>query len=914
MPSTNLPVAVDPFVGRDDVVSRLQRAVDEGMLYVVGPPGSGKTRTTIEAVRRAMESGAVGEAWYVDLVPVKSVDGIVRALGDATRLATPPSEQADGALAHYGRVLSSRNRAVVILDNAEHCSVDTRHAAEQLAAAGVRVVITSRRRPDDDVPTFSLGALNADDARALFFERMRRYRPTHQPTDEERELVGRLTQRLDGLPLAIELAAARTQVLDLDVLLQRLDEQSGSLATSSALERSFASSWDLLDEDERTILRRCTVFHGSFEATAAEAIFDDGETDVLDTLQRLRSHSLLAASEHGGRLRLRLLQSLADFVGPRAEALPPQYEPQFRRYYAKLAERWLPRLHRDDAVRARELLQLDFDNLLAAYRLCVRDGDLQHAGALFETLRELMLAGGAYRALADLGEEYLAAHRDEAVTATAIVHLGKTTAEGMLGLREAATADVEAAREIAETVGDPTLLCRADYRTGWLQWVAGDVDAGLLWMRRALERARDEHLDEWHARALYAEATQMESRRKAPVHVLVDRFESAVRAAQRVENLSYEALSWSGLTATWLNRGFPERASESARHAVELFETLGDGVRLAKARLDASEMELERGDVDAAGDDARAAIEGARRLGISWVEFLATITLTKVAIDTGSRARFEEAKSDLDALQPQVAQPTFVADADLARAIGEWTFGDPSRAYGDVMHATELLEAVFESVVELLTRSLRVALSLIVTGEFDTDELEELREAADSLEKSDWLRHFIDAVDQFARLDGAAPESVEAWYRFVLGATVGEATVASRSFWVRHLLNGLGEEAPEFVTEAVAYAVEHPLEEPLLFARGRQWLRPPGGEWSDLSNRPQLVELLELLTERGDQGAKKDAIRDHLWPGEKLHPKSAKNRLHAAISMLRKAGAPVEYHSGKYRIDPATPVVVLEST
>ncbi len=306
------------------MLSSLQAAAR--LVTVVGPGGVGKTRLARQ----------VGRAWVgVEAAPVRLVcldaarDGPTLRASVAEVLGLPVSSGPPD-MEHLGRILASSGPLLLVLDNLEQ----VRSAAAQAASAwlqaapDLRLLGTSRERlrvPGERVfelaPLAPLGA-----GAALFIERAREACPGFEAEGEALNAVRSLVTHLDGLPLAIELAAARCVVLSPRQILDRLvDRGSGSLARGprvgpprqSSLDQAMRWSWELFTPAEQACLAQIAVFDGTFDLAAAEQVvaLPPGSPDVLDLFQALREKSLLAAASAGDRPRFRMLVCVREFAG-----------------------------------------------------------------------------------------------------------------------------------------------------------------------------------------------------------------------------------------------------------------------------------------------------------------------------------------------------------------------------------------------------------------------------------------------------------------------------------------------------------------------------------------------------------------------------------------------------------------------
>jgi predicted ATPase/DNA-binding SARP family transcriptional activator len=313
-----LPVALTSFVGRGreltDVVDTLGRA---RLVTVVGPGGVGKSRLTLELAHRVASDR---EVWFIELAPL--VDGA--AVADAVAAGIGAPERAPDA----GRAAPTATQraierlgdrdAVVILDNCEHVADDVAAVVVALlrGCPNVRILATSREPLTvDGEHQVPLEPLDDATASTLFVERASAVQPLIATDGEHDPAVATLVRHLDGLPLAIELAAARTKTLPIAEIASRLHERfrllrrtsRGAMARHAGLEAAIAWSYDLLFDDDRRAFRRFAVFSGGAMADAAEWVCG---ADALELASRLVDRSLLRADTGGHAVRFTMLESL----------------------------------------------------------------------------------------------------------------------------------------------------------------------------------------------------------------------------------------------------------------------------------------------------------------------------------------------------------------------------------------------------------------------------------------------------------------------------------------------------------------------------------------------------------------------------------------------------------------------------
>jgi predicted ATPase/DNA-binding CsgD family transcriptional regulator len=409
---TNLPAALTSFVGREREVDEVGCLLTGArLLTLTGSGGCGKTRLALEVAARRRPDGLDG-VWLADLAALNDPDRVVAtvaaALGIRDEAGRSPLEALAGAL--------RGQRVLLVLDNCEHLLDACAHVAEALlrACPDLRVLATSReplgvagevrwRVPSLAVPVarMPLDDLAGYGAVRLFVERAAAVRPGFALTVANAPAVVETCIRLDGIPLAIELAAARVAVLPPEQVLERLDDRfrlltgggRTALPRQQTLRAAVDWSYDLLTAPERTLFDRLSIFAGGWTVDAAEAICA-GEAvaaaDVFDLLARLVDKSLVQVEESvAGAARFRLLETLRQYG---AERLTQRGETDVIRarhatHYLALVEQAAPALRGADQGWWLARLAADADNLRTALRWLAGQGELapayRLAGALW---------------------------------------------------------------------------------------------------------------------------------------------------------------------------------------------------------------------------------------------------------------------------------------------------------------------------------------------------------------------------------------------------------------------------------------------------------------------------------------------------------------------------------------------------
>jgi predicted ATPase/class 3 adenylate cyclase len=662
----NLPTQATPFLGREREVAEvvaLLRSSDARLVTLTGPGGTGKTRLALQAAAELLDAFPDG-VFFVPLAALRDPELVPSAIASGLGLR----DQAGQTPAQAVREALAGKRLLLVLDNVEQVAASASFVGELLAAAPVLEVLATSRLPlrlraEREFPVTPLALPPANgtapeqllqyEAVRLFVERTQAVRAGFALTPEIAPAVAEITQRLDGLPLAIELAAARVRLLPPAALLARLEKRLPLLtggprdapARQQTLRDAIAWSYDLLTPEEQVLFRRLSIFAGGFSLEAAEAVANQGgELDVLDGVDRLSEHSLLRpVAGTDGEPRFTMLETIREYG---LERLQQSGEAEATRrahteFFLALVEEAEPKLTSPEQLAWLERLEAEHDNLLAALgwavasdaqialrlagglawfwyfrgylregrawldRILAASGDPGplHVGA-FAAAGRLARHLGDYRgaiALLERSLELARSFQDRRVEALALHELGALAglAEGDAAQEAALT---EASLALWRELGDSWGTARTLNNLGYEAYLQGDLDRavslldeGVTLARAAGDRSVLAYIVD--SRGVVAEA-QGELERAA------DLYQEALTLAQQVGNPLVEAFALSSLAGMAARQGQPVRAARMWGAASALRDAIGTRLPLEEEERFAQPLSAVR---EILGEDAFAA-------------------------------------------------------------------------------------------------------------------------------------------------------------------------------------------------------------------------------------------------------------------------------------------------------------------
>jgi predicted ATPase/DNA-binding XRE family transcriptional regulator len=682
----NLPAQLSTFIGREREVSEVRALVESSRLVTLtGAGGAGKTRLGLQVAAELLDRSGDG-VWLVELAAVTDEDAVAPAVSEALRLGARPARQGRPVLETLLDALAPQD-VLIVLDNCEHLIGGCAKTAELILRRCPRVhLLATSREPLGiggetiyRVPSLSLpgpddtgpAAPGSCDAVALFADRARGHGVALPADEQAGSLVVSICRRLDGMPLAIELAAARLRSMSLAELHDRLDQRfrlltGGSrtaLARQQTLRAAVGWSYSLLTGAEQVLLGRLSVFAGSFGLDAAEAVCGSGGLDLLDVADLLGSlvdKSLVVAEPAGVGLRYRLLETIRLFAAERlAEAgddAAAAVAAAHCAHFLALAEAaavhltgpeqgsWLARLHADQA------------NLRRAG---------QHAAGCPDGTALVLRLGVA------LDRYWRARSREQEALGLLVPVLRRPDARADLALfgaalvtatRAAFYIDVPLARQLAEQAVQVArrlggrLLTESLAELGVACFFAGEPTAGLPFGQESVERARNlgddvllgrslmlylmtiDTIDPARSPPLYTEAIACTGRsgdhltdsflqRNAGWAALSADDVPAARAHLEAAAQAARQIGWKHTVAT-LRLGVVQRAEGDLDGARSTFEAglrisrrTGDNLSLSVACLYLACVTGDAGDWDRAATLHGVAQAFVDRMGSPWQEF-----------------------------------------------------------------------------------------------------------------------------------------------------------------------------------------------------------------------------------------------------------------------------------------------------
>jgi predicted ATPase/class 3 adenylate cyclase len=605
---SNLPSPTGPLVGRAaDLESLIELVRERRVVTITGPGGVGKTRIVIELGRLLAPEFLDGVA-FITLAEVTDPAQFLPAVAD-----TLDVKEAEGRTLGDGvAALIGDKKALLLLDNLEQVLPAASEVSGLIERCPVLQIVTTSRTPlriaaEQEYPlaplalppssdTDSTESLMAYPAVALFVERARPTRGSFDLTPENAGAVAAVCRRLDGLPLALELAAARLRLLSPDALLERLDHALDVLTSGprdtperqQTLRATIDWSHSLLDESEQRLFRRMAVFAGGCTFADVEIVCTDPGENVLDELESLVDKALVQAG--GQRGRLRMLQTIGEYARERLESAGEARAVALRhaRRYAELAQTIRDGIEGTDQISSLEHgiaeesnLQAALDTLLAT----ARDGDAGACEAGLQICGDLWLYWHI-RGKNLTARQYSAAFLDGCTDAspTGAARAGALFTAGLaswaLGQLERANDEWAEAYRVAAEIEADRELCLGAFLHGF-GLLGFDLEAGLRRTNESIERSRA--LGFTWAEAFASTLDGILNAVAGDLDTAQTRYSQALGIQRRIGDEEGAGLSLGGLAGLASRRGDLTGALDLYRQSLAAYEAIGD--RAEEARI-----------------------------------------------------------------------------------------------------------------------------------------------------------------------------------------------------------------------------------------------------------------------------------------------------------------------------------------
>ncbi|HUO38361.1 MAG TPA: LuxR family transcriptional regulator [Mycobacterium sp.] len=821
----NLPAQLTSFVGRAQQIEDVRQLLgDNRLVTLTGAGGAGKTRMAVQVAAQLVAVFGDG-VWYVDLAPITDAGHVEVAVARALGLPDQPSRSTMDTLIRF----IDQRRILVVLDNCEHLlqACATLVVALLGASSSLTVLATSREpigvagEVSWRVPSLSL----SDEAIELFTDRARRALPEFRLAGDNTTTVAEICRRLDGMPLAIELAASRVRALSLEDILAGLHDRfrllTGGTRTAVRRQQTLRASVDwsyaLLTEPERVVFRRLAVFMGSFDLDAAQAVAGGGDLaayQVLDELTLLVDKSLVVAEKTSGKTRFRLLETMRQYalekLGESGEA--DAVRTRHRDHYIAMAAR----LENPTRLALEQLIDeanAEIGNLGAAFAWSRQTADVDLALQLASALQPLWLRGRVREGSVWLDAALSAADAKVAGVSPAMRARALADKAWLDNMRNIADnlARAQRALAIARELDDPPLLVRALTACGRV--AVHDADLAERYLAEASELARVSG-DEWRLSSiLYSRALAAILGHGDPIAARAAAEEGRKLADAVGDRLYSRGCRWC-LGGAQVAFGDLDAAIAQFRGLVAEAETAHDSIWTANGLTSLSLALAYHGEAAAARATALAAAAPAADIG----EFQEGAAYTAVAVAALAGGDVEQAADASEAAQKRLTgRPAMAATNANPMAQVALAHGDLRAARGLIDDAVTAA-AGWQLSLALTTRA-RIAAAQGEPGQAERDARDALARAAtpraylavpDILECLADLRCTTDSTAEAARLFAAAHS-----IRTRLGIARFQIYDAGHEAALAVLRNAMGRTAFEAswaegaalsIEEAIAYA------------------------------------------------------------------------------------------------------------
>ena len=912
MRQTDLLRQATTFIGREASLAAVEDLLGSTarLLVITGPAGIGKTRLAMQYALRRVETARGGRSatsvCWCDLTEARDLDGIGSALAAALQIPLTSTDTSEEVVERVARAIASRGRILMILDNFEQV-VNFASASIgrwMAAASSARFLVTSRERlrlPSEHVheltplvlPEHSVAAEESEAVR-LLLDRVRTIRRDYVITPHEAPIVAEIVRQLDGIPLAIELAAARMAVFGPRAVLERLPRRldllgHGARDASSregTLRGAIDWSWDLLEPWERVALAQCSVFRGGFSLEAAEQVLDlssqQAAPPVVDIIQALREKSLLRAMLPFARSpRFGFYLCIREYAAEKLTADPSNEVIQGRHatYYTHTGHQWARETDVEPGGERREALVVEQENLLASieWALSGSNPTVDHVRMALHGLLGLAVVV-ADRGPLPLERRLLetalgmpaAPSVEPALRAEALTTLGN--AERLLGDLSAAARHLHEAIALAEGLQHPSLEATARIRLGSLLFEKGGLDEAVPQLDRALELGErsGDALAQGRAIGMLGVLAISQGR----LDEALERQERAAELLRSTGNERDTAITLDNLGVVYMVRGAFDEAEQRFEEARAIQHRLGNRTQELMAAGHLAVLAHMRGRLEHARRMYEEIVVGMREVGRRHYEGMFHGYLGILCHEQGrlpeARRSYGFAVQILKDLGVRLSGAVFSAHRAVVEA-----------ASGDIERAERMLSDVEK---EMLPTDPAAARAIVQVQRAHI----ELGLAAQAMTAGD--------NEQAALHRGAAQRIVAAAERSggkqpSLLSSSGDLRLTMRLLDRAFEADRLQQVSARVST--LDLDAEENLDTLIVHWQG-DWFRPPRGKRITCDRRQAARRLLVKLTQQRVEAPgvaiESDMLLEVGWPGERIAAKAARNRLYVTLATLRKLG------------------------
>jgi predicted ATPase/class 3 adenylate cyclase len=747
----NLPSQPSLFVGRQaelDEITGLMLSETVRLLTLTGPGGTGKTRLALQSSAELIDHFADG-TYFIDLAPIRDPDAVPTMIARTIGL----TESSNGSMLEDLKDQLRDKTILLLLDNFEQVTSASVQVLDLLSTCPrLKLLATSREalrvRGEHLYPVPPLGLPKADmrrrtsgelaqyEAVQLFVDRAKAVKPNFELTDENAETIAELCLRLDGLPLAIELAAARIRLFSPQTLLQRLSSRLKLLRGGArdlperqqTLRDTIDWSYELLAEGEKILFEVLSVFSGC-TFVAAETVASkierlaERDLDPIEGLFSLVDKSLVRMSDDGdGEPRLQMLGTIREYASDRLKADPELYDATCHAhavYYAGFAQQGWRRISSHEREAAMGEMAADAENLEIAWHFWVTKGDLERLHEMVDGLWLLYDRRGWYQSTIELTTDLLNILSTTPSTpeqARQEIMLQTSLARALMAIKGYTTEVEEAynrALKLSEGLGEiPQLFPVLRGLSSYYMYRA-EFDKGVQIGQKILQLAesRDDDYLRVHGYLVLGANTGFLYGFREGLEILeqgITLFErefGSLRPFQLGNNPGIVCFTTSAFFSWWL--GYPDRAVAFADRAIELVTELDHPFTMAYALFHTGSLHMWRGEMELAKERAQAMLEIARDHGFQIWESLGTMLIGATQMVLGQPEQgLAKIEAGFESYQGLKTPPVFYPQLIGMRAVAFAQAGQPAEGL-------KLVEGLLKDVDEaMLLRELSPMLLL----------------------------------------------------------------------------------------------------------------------------------------------------------------------------------------------------------